>query len=87
MATKKKVWGNHQWVMTSCRSLSMWYLTELQPGHEANGVAHWPAHMAKKNRVNLEAFLEAFGKALQTHKWEKVDLGATAQYARKLRTR
>ena len=28
----------------------------------------WPYHMAEKNWVNIDAFIEAFGKALEEHK-------------------
>ena len=29
---------------------------------------NWPMHMAKKTWVDIEAFMEAFGKALELHK-------------------
>src|SRR4051812_5869182 len=96
MATKKPVWGNRQWVVTSYGIEHLGKpryvvpknrLAELRQGEEARGIADWPPHLAEKNWVDTSAFLEVFGKALEIHKpdgAELINLENTVRYTQKI---
>jgi hypothetical protein len=91
----KRVWGNHQWVVTSYGIEAMGHnhynvpmerLATLREGHP--GAADWPLHVAERDWVDIEAFLEAFFYALDHHRpegHELVDRDETARLARKMK--
>lgn len=59
---------------------------------ERDGVSYydWPVHMASKTWVDIDAFIEAFSKALEIHAGrysERIDpdmLDASYEYARRI---
>jgi hypothetical protein len=81
---KSEIWfENHQWSVTdygveSVRPAAPYYHFNkerlLETGNLAGEMYDWPVHMAEKTWVDIEAFIEAFEKALDLHGYRaKVD--------------
>jgi hypothetical protein len=72
-----EVWfENHQWSVTdygveAVRPAAPYYHFDktrlLEAGNSGGELYDWPAHMAEKTWVDIEAFIEAFVKALELH--------------------
>jgi hypothetical protein len=71
--TSKGLFENHQWRVTAYGVESI----EPAPTYELSAKRFletnrtefydWPVHMAEKNWIDIEAFIEAFTKALSLH--------------------
>jgi hypothetical protein len=71
--TSEIFFENHQWRVTA------YGVESLEPGityelpaerfleSSRGAVYDWPVHMAEKNWIDIEAFIEAFTKALSLH--------------------
>lgn len=72
----KSLYQNRQWAVTSYGVESVppeskyhfeaSRLTEMR-GDGADAIYDWPVHMAEKTWVDIEAFIDAFKKALELH--------------------
>lgn len=89
---------NHQWAVTRVglevkkpEPEYVIYAERLTETTERGGDIYydWPVHMAEKTWVNIEAFIEAFQKALKEHNatFDSKMLAASIEVARKIAER
>ena len=70
--TSKVLYENNQWRVTasgmeSVKPAPTYELSANRLLEERDGYYNWPVHMAEKTWVDIEAFIEAFIKALELH--------------------